>query len=71
MGLDIRYPIGYMFSLVGVLLVIASFTDNPAQLHRSLGIDINLFWGAFLLLFGVFMLFMAQRAKKAAQGERK
>ncbi len=71
MGLDIRYPIGYMFSLVGVLLVIASFTDDPAQLHRSLGININLIWGVFLVLFGLCMLLMAWRAKKAEKAARK
>lgn len=67
MGLDIRFPIGYMFSLVGVLLAIAGVTGNPEELKRSLGININLYWGLFLIVFGVIMLVMAFKAKKNAQ----
>lgn len=66
MGLDIRLPIGMMFTLVGVLLTGAGLTATPDQLKRSLGININLYWGIFLILFGAFMLIMAWRAKKAA-----
>jgi putative Mn2+ efflux pump MntP len=71
MGLDIRFPIGYMFSLVGLLLTIAGFIDGPEQLQRSLGININLIWGCFLIVFGAFMLIMAFRAKKATEVEKK
>ncbi|MFA5263410.1 MAG: hypothetical protein WC378_06255 [Opitutaceae bacterium] len=63
MGLDIRFPIGYMFSLVGLLLTIAGLTGDSASLKRSLNININLYWGMFLILFGVVMLVMAFRAK--------
>jgi uncharacterized membrane protein HdeD (DUF308 family) len=65
MGLDIRFPIGYMFSIVGVLLVVASFLVDEAAKKRSLGININLYWGVFLVLFGVVMLVLAYKAKKA------
>lgn len=58
MGLDIRLPIGLMFSIVGVLLVIASFTLG-GDFKRSLGININLWWGVFLLAFGALMLIFA------------
>jgi ABC-type Fe3+-siderophore transport system permease subunit len=63
MGLDIRWPIGLMFTLIGALLaaygaVIKS--DNAI----SLGININLIWGIVLLVFGVFMLFGAIRGGK-------
>jgi hypothetical protein len=64
MGLDIRFPIGYMFSLVGVLLTIAGLTGSKASLKLSLGININLYWGLFLIVFGVWMLCMAFRAKR-------
>lgn len=66
MGLDIRFPIGYMFSLVGALLVVASFLVDEAAKKRSLGININLYWGVFLILFGVVMLTLAFKAKKNA-----
>ena len=64
MGLDIRLPIGMMFTLIGLLLTGAGLTTDQAALKRSLDININLYWGIFLILFGVFMLVMAFRAKK-------
>jgi hypothetical protein len=66
MGLDIRWPIGLMFSLVGVLLTLQGFVSraNVEMYQRSLGININLRWGLVLLVFGVFMLVMAWRGSK-------
>ncbi len=68
MGLDIRWPIGLMFSLVGLLMTIFGFaTRGDAEMYRrSLDININLIWGVILLLFGAFMLFMATRKKPDA-----
>ena len=60
MGLDIRYPIGMMFTLLGLLLA-GTGLFSPDQL--SLGININLIWGAFLFLFGALMWGSAVRAK--------
>lgn len=61
MGLDIRWPIGLMFSLVGLLMTIFGFaTKGDAEMyHRSLDININLIWGVILLIFGGAMLVMA------------
>ena len=72
MGLDIRWPIGLMFSLVGLLLTIfGCATKGDAEMYqRSLDININLIWGIILLLFGGFMLAMAMR-KKADAGAPK
>jgi len=66
MGLDIRWPIGLLFSLVGVLLVgYGAVTGSDAELYRrSLDININLIWGAVLLVFGAFMLVLAWRASR-------
>ncbi|PTX92523.1 hypothetical protein [Opitutus sp. ER46] len=68
MGLDIRLPIGLMFSLVGVLLVIAGFTVSPEELKRSLDININLYWGLGLIAFGLVMLIPALRSRGKGQG---
>ena len=68
MGLDIRLPIGLMFTLVGLLLVIAGFVYTDAEtLKRSLDINVNLWWGVLLIIFGGSMLFFALRAAKAAK----
>ena len=64
MGLDIRWPIGLMFSLVGALLVIYGLaTGSDTEIYRrSLDININLRWGLVVLAFGAAMLAMAWRA---------
>lgn len=69
MGLDIRYPIGIMFAIVGVLLVIFGLaTSGNVELYRrSLGININLWWGLLLLAFGLVMLAFAWRARSRLQ----
>jgi membrane protease YdiL (CAAX protease family) len=63
MGLDIRWPIGLMFSLIGVLLTgYGAMTWSDAALYkRSLDININLIWGVVLLVFGAIMLALAWR----------
>ncbi|HZL79809.1 MAG TPA: hypothetical protein VFC17_13315 [Candidatus Limnocylindrales bacterium] len=63
MGLDIRWPIGLMFSLIGVLLT--GYGAVAQSDHAiSLGININLKWGVVLLVFGVLMLLGAISGKK-------
>ncbi len=66
MGLDLRWPIGLLFSLVGALLVIYGLASgSDAEMYaRSLNININLRWGLVLLVFGLFMLLMAWRGSK-------
>ena len=62
MGLDIRWPIGLMFTLIGALLTVFGLAKGDAS--TSLGININLIWGVVLLVFGVLMLFGAMSGKK-------
>jgi hypothetical protein len=68
MGLDIRWPIGLMFSLVGLLLTIygaVTGSTQPEIYKRSLEINVNLYWGLLLVVFGGWMLIMAWRGSKA------
>jgi protein-S-isoprenylcysteine O-methyltransferase Ste14 len=70
MGLDLRWPIGLMFSLIGALLVIDGFVtrSNVDMYARSLGINVNLYWGLLLLVFGGAMLTLAWKgSKKSAE----
>jgi hypothetical protein len=66
MGLDIRWPIGLMFSLIGVLLTLFGLlTNSDAEVYKcSLGINVNLYWGLLLLVFGASMLTLAWRASR-------
>ena len=62
MGLDIRWPIGLMFTLIGVLLTGYGVIKRSASM--SLDININLIWGVVLLVFGALMLLFAWRGSK-------
>jgi hypothetical protein len=66
MGLDIRWPIGIMFSLLGALLLIYGVaTNSDTEMYRhSLDININIIWGIVLLIFGGSMLVGAVRGRK-------
>jgi hypothetical protein len=65
MGLDIRLPIGMMFSLLGALLAIYGLaTGSDTEMYKcSLYQNINLWWGLGLFVFGALMLFFALRAR--------
>ena len=67
MGLDIRLPIGMMFSLLGALLGIYGLvTGSDSDMYKSsLGQNVNLWWGLVLFVFGAVMLFFALRARSS------
>lgn len=61
--LDIRWPIGLLFALLGALLA-AYGAVNPADTQR-VGLNLNLIWGAAMFLFGGLLLWSAYRAGRA------
>ena len=64
MGVDIRLPIGGMFALVGLLLVIYGLTTSGDPMYaRSLHINANMWWGLVMLVFGGLMLYFGMRKK--------
>lgn len=63
MQLDLRLPIGLMFSIYGVILTIYGLTSGDAIYARSLGINVNLWWGLVLLAFGLVMLSLSVRPR--------
>ena len=63
MGLDIRWPIGLMFTLIGALL--SAYGAFKSADSMSLGININLMWGIVLLVFGAGMLLGAIKGSKS------
>jgi putative Mn2+ efflux pump MntP len=69
MKLDIRLPIGLMFGLFGAILVVYGLVSGRAIYARSLGINVNLWWGLVLLAFGLVMLGLALRATKKSGGD--
>lgn len=67
MGLDIRYPIGMMFTLIGAMMIVTGIVtaSKPGMYDCSLGINVNLIWGCLLLVFGLVMYISAKRGSKA------
>ena len=65
MGLDIRTPIGLMFTIVGALLLAYGLASDPALYARSLGLNVNAIWGGVLLVFGGIMLALGRRGTAA------
>jgi multisubunit Na+/H+ antiporter MnhG subunit len=64
MNFDLRFPIGLLFTLFGLLLTGFGLMSGPEIYQRSLGINVNLWWGLFLLLFGLLMLFLSRKGSK-------
>lgn len=64
--LDIRFPIGLMFSIFGLILTIYGLATmgNDEMYARSLNVNVNLISGICTLLFGLFMLFFSAPVKK-------
>jgi len=66
--MDIRIPIGLMFSIIGVILAVFGLFSNPRIYEtHSLGLNVNLIWGVVLLVFGLLMLGLARRASKRSK----
>ena len=70
MNLDLRLPIGLMFTIFGALLTVFGIISDRAIYDRSLGINVNLWWGLVLLVFGLTMLSFAIRAGRAKDSSR-
>lgn len=65
MGLDIKIPIGAMFSIFGIILTIFGLVTGGDEMYGiSLNININLWSGLFMLLFGGLMLAFSDLFKK-------
>lgn len=66
MQLDLRLPMGLMFSAFGALLTGFGLVSDAALYQRSLGINVNLWWGLVLLAFGLAMLALARKGRTRA-----
>jgi uncharacterized membrane protein HdeD (DUF308 family) len=69
MNLDIKIPIGLLFTILGILLTIFGLvTLGDTELYsRSLNININLWTGLAMIVIGVFLLATAKWKKKPAE----
>jgi hypothetical protein len=57
MHLDLRYPIGLLLTLYGVILAIRGLIARA----DVLGLNVNLYWGALMVICGLGALYLARR----------
>jgi hypothetical protein len=62
MKLDLRYPLGMLFTAFGVLLAGYGLL-RPAERALLTTVNVNLYAGLAMLLFGALMLLLARRAE--------
>lgn len=67
MQLDIRLPIGLMFAVLGALLTGFGLIADKSVSGGSLGINVNLWWGLVMLVFGVVMFLLGRRGTASAR----
>ena len=54
---DLRLPLGLLLSFYGAILIATGATTGTLVL----GINVNLWWGTVLLIFGGAMVYLARR----------
>ena len=64
MNFDLRIPLGLMFTLFGLILAGVGLFGGAELYKKSLNINMNLWWGLVMLLFGLWMLALAFRGKR-------
>jgi hypothetical protein len=62
MNLDIRYPIGLLFVIIGAILAACGLVVHPEpNSGHELSTNIDLVWGIIQIVFGAVMLVLAKR----------
>lgn len=70
MQLDLRIPMGLMFTLVGLILLIFGIATNGSPMYeKSVGLNINIIWGVVLLIFGSTMFLLGRARQKRLERE--
>jgi sulfite exporter TauE/SafE len=62
-------PIGWLFTILGALLATFGVISDRSIYAQSVGMNINLYWGVILLLFGLLMLGLSRRSNAAARSK--
>jgi len=67
-GIDLRMPLGALFGVLGLLLTGYGAATFGQPGTEPSGVPINLIWGIVLVAFGLWMLLLARRARRATSG---
>lgn len=74
-SLAIGFYVAAIVLIFGTILVLYGLLGPAAQTQKSLGININLWWGLFMIVFGCVVLGMSvasprrRAARRAARGD--
>lgn len=60
---DLRRPTGFLFGLLGVILLVYAVVEPGASAPMAPDINVNLWCGLTLLIFGGCLLWLSFRAK--------
>lgn len=73
MDIDLRIPMGMMFSMAGaVLLAFGLATRDRTDMYvKSLGINADLWWGVVVLVFGLIVLNLGRRGQGRIEERKK
>jgi ABC-type Fe3+-siderophore transport system permease subunit len=70
MSLDLRIPMGLMFTIVGVILSVYGLVTQGSPIYaKSVGMNINLIWGVVMFVFGAAMFLLGRRAQSRPMEE--
>lgn len=64
--LDIRWPIGLLFALMGIAVAVYGALADATAISAPHDINLNLVWGLVMLAFGLGMIWGAWRAHRRA-----
>lgn len=62
-GLDVRWPLGLLFAMIGALLLGHGLTQGAAAAATHAP-HINTWWGGAMLVFGLCVLWLARRGSR-------
>jgi hypothetical protein len=64
--IDIRFPIGLLFTIIGGLLATYGLTtiSRPDLYHKSLDINVNIWTGCIMGIFGLIMIVFARKGRE-------
>lgn len=73
MDLDLRIPMGMMFSMAGVVLFAFGLaTRNREDMYtKSFGINADLWWGVVVLVFGLIVLHLGRKGQGRIEMRKK
>jgi hypothetical protein len=66
-ALDVRWPIGGLFTALGLLLA-GYGLGSPGNQGQYTSVNINLWWGLIMLLFGLLVLLGAWKSGRNLHG---